>query len=132
VEPLLRNDIRIIWHCDGNILPILGDLLDLGVSGFQGFQEEAGVSLERMAALTTKWRRKPILWGSVSVTTTLPFGTVEGVKRSIERCFEVGAPGGGFCLAPTSSILPETPLENIMALYEHGRTYGRAFLAKSG
>jgi len=130
VEPLIREDVRIVWHCDGNVLPILEDLLDLGVSGFQGFQEEAGVSLEKMASLTTRWGKKPILWGSVSVTTTLPFGTLEGVKRSVERCFEVAAPGGGFGLAPTSSILPETPLENIMAFYEHGIAYGKKFLAQ--
>lgn len=128
VQPLVENDIRIIWHCDGNILPILDDLIDLGVSGFQGFQEEAGVKLETMAQVRTKWGRKPILWGSVSVTTTLPFGAVEDVERDVERCFRVAAPGGGFGLASTSSILPETPVENILALYEHGCRFGREFL----
>ena len=97
------------------------------MSGFQGFQEEAGVTLEEMAALRTRWGRKPILWGSVSVTTTLPFGTVEDVKRRVEHCFEVAGPGRGFGLASTSSILPETPLENIIALFEHGRAFGRHF-----
>jgi len=128
VEPLIANDIRIIWHCDGNILPILDDLIELGVSGFQGFQEESGVTLEKMIRVKTRWGRKPILWGSVSVTTTLPFGTVADVKRDVERCFDLAAPGGGFGLASTSSILPETPLENILALYEHGREYGRKVL----
>ena len=47
VQPLIDNDIRIIWHCDGNIMPILDHLIDLGVSGLQGFQEEAGVPFER-------------------------------------------------------------------------------------
>ena len=32
------------------------------------------------------------------------------------------------CLAPSSSILPETPLENIRTLMEYGQTYGRRFL----
>jgi uroporphyrinogen decarboxylase len=126
---LRDNDIRVVWHCDGNILPILDDLVEAGMSGYQGFQEEAGVSLEKMAKVKTLWGRKPILWGSVSVTTTLPFGTVEDVKRSIERSFRIAAPGGGFGLASTSSILPETPLENILTLYRYGREYGRKFLA---
>jgi len=128
VEPLIENDVRIIWHCDGHILPILDDLIDLGVSGFQGFQEEMGTTLEDMVKVKTKWGQKPIFWGSVSVTSTLPFGTVEDVKRKVEHCFELAAPGGGFGLALTSSILPETPTENILALYEHGREYGRKFL----
>lgn len=131
VQPLVDNGIGIIWHCDGNIMPILDDLLNLGVAGFQGFQEEAGVKLETMAALRTKAGKKPILWGSVSVTTTLPFGTVEDVKRDVERCFRIAAPGGGFGLASSSSILPETPDENILALYHYGREFGRTFLSRS-
>ncbi|MBM3216294.1 hypothetical protein FJZ36_15445 [Candidatus Poribacteria bacterium] len=128
VEPLLRSGIRIIWHCDGNILPILDDLLDLGVSGFQGFQEESGVHLSTMAGVRTKWEMKPILWGSVSVTTTLPFGSEDDVRRDVERCFDIAGPGGGFGLASTSSILPETPTGNILAMYERGIEYGRYVL----
>jgi len=129
VEPLHEAGIKVIWHCDGNILPILDQLIEVvGVAGFQGFQEETGCTLERIAARWTRDGEKLILWGSISVTTTLPFGTVEDVKRDVERCFKVAAPGGGFGLAPTSSILPETPLKNILAMYQHGQRFGREFL----
>lgn len=129
VEPLREAGIGIIWHSDGNILPILDQLIDVvGVSGFQGFQEETGCTLERIAARRTRYGEKLILWGSISVTKTLPFGTIEDVKRDVERCFRVAAPGGGFGLAPTSSILPETPLRNILAMYQHGQSFGREFL----
>jgi len=129
VEPLHEAGIGIIWHSDGNILPVLDQLINVvGVAGFQGFQEETGCTLERIAARKTRDGEKLILWGSLSVTTTLPFGTVDDVKKDIERCFKVAAPGGGFGLASTSSILPETPLENIMAIYNHGQNFGREFL----
>jgi hypothetical protein len=124
IEPLLDAGIKIVWHCDGNIMPILDILLDCGMEGFQGFQEEAGVELEKMAALRTRSGSKPILWGSVSVTTTLPHGTTEDVRRAVERCIDILAPGGGFALAPTSSVCPEVPVENIFTLYEHGIAYG--------
>jgi uroporphyrinogen decarboxylase len=117
------------WHCDGNVLPLVPRLIVLGVTGFQGFQErEANIPLEQMV----RFRRRDggkILFGSISVVHTLPFGTVEDVKREVERCFQVAAPGGGFCLASSSSILPETPLENIITMMEYGREYGRRFLA---
>jgi len=131
VEPLIEGDVRIIWHCDGNVLPILDDLIDIGVSGFQGFQEECGVELETMTRLKTRWGRKPIIWGSVSVTTTLPFGTAEDVRRDVERCFDIASPGGGFGLAMTSSCLPETPIENLLALFEHASEYGREALSRT-
>lgn len=84
--------------------------------------------LEHMASLRTKDGKRPILLGSVSVTETLPYGTVNDVKRDVERCFST-AGRAGFALASSSSILPETPLENISALYEHGIEYGRGFLS---
>ncbi|MGB9596913.1 MAG: uroporphyrinogen decarboxylase family protein, partial [Candidatus Poribacteria bacterium] len=129
VQPLHDAGIGIVWHSDGNILPIIDRLINLvGVSGFQGFQEETGCTLEKVAEYKTRNGEKLILWGSISVTTTLPFGTVDDVKRDVERCFKVAAPGGGFGLASTSSILPETPLENIITMFEYGKNFGRSFL----
>ena len=129
VQPLHDAGIGIIWHSDGNILPVIDQLLNLvGVAGFQGFQEETGCTLEKIAEKRTRDNEKLILWGSLSVTTTLPFGTVEDVKKDIERCFRVAAPGGGFGLASTSSILPETPLDNIITIFQYGQDFGREFL----
>lgn len=86
------------------------------IQGFQGFQEETGCTLKYMSSLRTRDGRKPILVGSLSVTTTLPFGSTTDVEKDIERCFhEVGKVG--FVLASTSSILPETPMENIETIY---------------
>jgi mycothiol synthase len=129
VQPLHDAGIVIVWHSDGNILPIIDQLINvIGVSGFQGFQEETGCTLEKIASHRTRNNEKLILWGSLSVTTTLPFGTVDDVKRDVERCFKVAAPGGGFGLASTSSILPETPLDNIITMFQHGQNFGRQFL----
>jgi hypothetical protein len=130
VEPFHNANIKIIWHCDGDVRKIIPQLINkIGVSGFQGFQEETGCTLEYMSKLKTRFGKKPILWGSVSVTTTLPFGTVEDVKKDVERCFRTAAPGGGFGLASTSSILPETPYENIITMFEHGLKFGKEFLS---
>ena len=132
IEPLISNGIEIIWHCDGNVLPIAPRLIDAGVGGFQGFQErEADIPFEKMAALKRKDGEKLIFFGSISVVHTFPFGSVDDIKRDVERCFDLAGPGGGFCLAPSSSILPETPIENIEAFFEHGRKYGRETLTKS-
>ena len=130
IEPLNANNIDIVWHCDGNVLPIAQRLIDAGVAGFQGFQErEAHIPFEEMAKFRRSDGSKLIFFGSISVVHTFPHGTAEDVKSEIERCFDLAAAGGGFCLAPTSSILPETPLENIDTFLEYGREYGRRVLA---
>ncbi len=130
VEPLHTAGIKIIWHCDGDVRKIVNQLItEIGVSGFQGFQEDTGCTLEYISKLKTRNSKKPIIWGSVSVTTTLPFGTIQDVKSEVERCFKTASPGGGFALASTSSILPETPYENIVAMYKHATEFGKAFLS---
>jgi hypothetical protein len=130
IAPLLAAGIRIIWHCDGNIMPILDRLIEMGVSGLQGFQEETGVPYERLVKMQTRWGEPLILWGCVSVTTTLPFGTVEDVQAAVRRSFMLAGPGRGFGLASSSSIMPEVPDENIDALYGYGKTFGRRYLAE--
>jgi hypothetical protein len=81
-----------------------------------------------MVSLKSKWGRPLIIWGCVSVTTTLPFGTVADVKASVRRSFDLAGPGRGFGLAATSSIMPEVPDANIDAFFNYGRDYGRRFL----
>jgi hypothetical protein len=129
LRPLVEAGIDIVWHCDGNVLPIVPRLIELGVTGFQGFQErEANVPLEEMVKFRRQDGGKLIFFGSLSVVHTFPFGTPNDVRDEIERCFHLAAPGGGFCLAPSSSILPETPLENIVTFLDYGREFGRHFL----
>ncbi|MCJ7738024.1 MAG: uroporphyrinogen decarboxylase family protein, partial [Anaerolineae bacterium] len=62
------------------------------------------------------------------VTTTLPFGSTEDIKKAVQRSFELAGPGRGFCLASTSSIMPEVPDQNIDAFYQFGREFGRQYL----
>lgn len=128
VEPLVSAGIGIIWHCDGDILPILDDILSLGVMGLQGFEEEHGPRWEDMCALTDPDGRPISVWGCVSVTTTLPHGSPEDVRRAVERSFTVAGRGRGHVLSSTSSILPDVPHENIDALFEHAVRFGREFL----
>jgi len=128
MEPLVANGIGGIWHCDGNINPILPDLLDLGIAGLQGFEEEHGVDYEVIVRLWDRAGRPLIVLGCVSVVSTLPHGTVADVRRAVERSFTAAGRGRGFVLSSTSSVMPEVPHANIDALFEHGRSFGREFL----
>ncbi len=124
IEPLQRKGIKTIWHCDGNVTPIFDSLLDLGVDGFQGFQEETGVNFPKIMAMKAKSGEPLIVFGSISVTTTLPFGTVEDVKRDVERCIDLAEGRGGFVLMTANIAQPDTPIENIFAMYRHAAKYG--------
>jgi len=129
MEPLVENGIGIIWHCDGDIRLILDDILALGVQGLQGFEEEHGVRYDDMVKLKNAAGEPISVWGCVSVTTTLPHGTVEDVREAVERSFTLAGKGRGFVLSSTSSIMPEAPHDNIDAFFSWGKEFGREFLS---
>lgn len=128
MEPLREGNVGVIWHCDGNIMPILDDLLGLGVVGLQGFEEEHGVDYELLCRLKAPDGGPLVMLGCVSVVTTLPFGSEDDVRRSVERSFTAAGRGRGHVLSTTSSTLPGTPFANIDAMFEHTRSFGREYL----
>ena len=121
LEPLKDIGVNIIWHSDGNIMPIVPYLLDDGIDGFQGMQEtiETKVDLEKLASMNTRAGRMPIMVGSVSSVTVMPFGTPDEVRADVVRCQELARKrGGGWLLNFSSSLGPEVPTANIKAYFE--------------
>ncbi len=127
LEPLLRSDVRLIWHCDGNLMEMAPRLLDVGLRGFQGFQYECGMDYERICRMKAKDGSDLLIFAGVSVSTTLPYGTSDDVRRELRRLVEAG-PCTGLFLGGSSSITPGVPWENLKALLEglsHYRIAGR-------
>ena len=122
LEPLLRTDVRMIWHCDGNLMQMVPRLLDVGIRGFQGFQYEDGMDYKRICAMKTRDGDDLLIIGGASVTRTLPFGKPDDVKRELSWLVEHG-PRTGLFLGGSSSITPGTPWENIRTLIEGIRYY---------
>ena len=52
-------------------------------------------------------------------------GTVEDLRRTVERSCQVGK-RGRFILGTTDGMREGTPRENIDAFFRYGREYGRA------
>jgi len=131
-EPLKNAGIKIIWHSDGYITPIVDRLINVGVDGFQGFQEKYGVDFAALTRMRAKDGNPLLLIGSIQVSTTLVFGTIETVKKDVERCIDLaieGRGGGGYILGTDTCIGPDVPPENIFAMYKHGQTYGRKVMS---
>ncbi len=127
LEPVLKAGVRLIWHCDGNLIEMVPRLLDCGLSGFQGFQYEDGMDYERICRMKDREGRGLIIIAGSSVTRTLPMGTPADVRRELDWLVEHG-PKTGLFLGASSSIAPGTPWENIHTLQEglrHYRTHGR-------
>jgi uroporphyrinogen decarboxylase len=123
LEPVLRAGVRLIWHCDGNLMAMVPRLLEVGLHGFQGFQYEDGMDYARICQMKTREGEGLIVMGGVSVTRTLPFGSPDDVKRELDWLVSSGPPTGLF-LGASSSITPGVPWENVETLVE-GLAYYR-------
>ena len=118
VAPLVDSGIHWLWHSDGNILPILSDLLACGIDGFQGFEEDKRMDMLKLAETPCRNGKCPFLCGSVNVTTTF-YQTPDAVRSDARRMVTLARKrGGGVMLSPSSSIMENSPVENVLAFYD--------------
>ncbi len=132
LEPLKEIGVKVLWHADGNIAPVAPYLLEAGADGFQGLQEtvETKIDVAALRKLKTREGKPPVIVGSVSSVTTMPFGTPDDVRADVRRCQALAAAkGGGWLLNFSSSLGPECPIENIQTFFDEaaGSDCGRSF-----
>jgi uroporphyrinogen decarboxylase len=59
-----------------------------------------------------------IFHGAMDNQFTLPFGSIEDVRKEVADNISILGAGGGYILAPCHNIQPVTPVENVIAMYE--------------
>jgi uroporphyrinogen decarboxylase len=112
----VRSGGAHVWmHLCGNITAILPDLIELGLSVLNPVQPQAMDVLK----LSKGFGGKVCFYGGVDVQDTLIKGTPEDVKKEVHNLVGLfGKFNGGYIGDTSHSIMPETPLDNIIALYE--------------
>ena len=124
LEPLVRDGFKIIWHSDGHMDDMIGPLIDIGVAGFQGFQEECGTRISEVARLRNRNGDPLILWGSCSVTRVIRDGTFCEIQCEVQRVLDEW-PHPGLCLATPTYLSEDVPDRNILEFYRWCREMGR-------
>jgi uroporphyrinogen decarboxylase len=111
-----KHDLILDWHCCGSIHEVLPMMIDLGIDVFDVVQTSArDMSLENVYRL---YGRKVCVHGGIDVQKLLPGGKPADVKMEVKKLVELWGSRGGIIAAPAHEIEPETPLENVLALYD--------------
>ena len=63
--------------------------------------------------------------GGIDTQRVMPFGTVDEVGAEVKRRIEDLALGGGYIIGAVHNIQPEVPPENILAMFNAARKYGK-------
>ena len=64
--------LKVVLHCDGNLVPILDDIIECGFEGMHPLQPDADMDLRRVKEYVA---RRLCLIGNISVTEVLPRGS---------------------------------------------------------
>jgi uroporphyrinogen decarboxylase len=106
---------RLMLHSCGSTRRIWPNLIDAGVDIYDTVQPEAaGMDPRELAA---EFGARIVLHGTISTQHTLPFGTPGDVTREVQARLDIFAEKGGLILAPSHNIQPDTPVENVLAMY---------------
>jgi uroporphyrinogen-III decarboxylase len=113
---------KTFLHTDGAVRKIIPDFIEAGFDILNPIQwTAADMNAEELKA---EYGKQLIFWGgSVDTQGTLPFGTVEDVKKETQRYLETFKSGGGYVFSSIHNIQAMVPVENIIAFYETFQKY---------
>jgi uroporphyrinogen decarboxylase len=112
----------VFHHNDGAIRDILPAMIELGIDVLNPIQWRCK-GMER-AGLKRDFGAQVVFHGAMDNQQTLPFGSVEDVRREVLDNLRLLGAGGGYILAPCHNIQANTAVENILAMYETAYQHG--------
>ena len=81
-------------------------------------------SLQMEPQLKSRYGDRLVFWGGgVDTQKTLPFGTPQEVRDEVRERIEIFAPGGGFVFSTIHNIQANTPIGNVLAMFEVVKEY---------
>jgi uroporphyrinogen decarboxylase len=109
--------LPVAYHCCGALRPIIGDLIEIGMDVLNPIQSNCP-GMDPLD-LKREYGRQLAFMGGVDTQQLLPNGSPEQVRSATARLVEgMTSDGGGYILAASHTISPETPDENIFAMYD--------------
>jgi hypothetical protein len=126
IEPLVDAGVRFIHHCDGDVRPLLDDYLEIGFSGFQGFQYELGVDPYEIRKKRSKLGEELLFFTGLSVSRTLPFGSQQDIYDEVDYFLDATDGGKGMFLITSNVAGVEVPPENLQAAYRYVKQWDPA------
>jgi len=104
-------------HSCGDVDELFDDLIGIGLNCFNPFQPEV-MDVEQ---LMRQYRGKLTFHGGLSTQKTLPYGSVDDVRKATRRLIELGSPGN-YILSPAHAVEGDVSLENMLAFIEEAQS----------
>ena len=113
---------KTFMHCCGGIAPLLDAIVEAEFDILNPVQ----CSAKGMDARTLKrdYGDELVFWGGgVDTQKTLPFGSPQEVREQVRERIEIFGEGGGFVFCTIHNVQANTPVENLLAMFEVIKQY---------
>ena len=107
-------DVLIAYHSCGYIMPIIEDLIEIGLDVLNPIQPQA----MDPAVVKKEFGDRLSFWGAIDVQKTLPLGTVQQIRDEVLLRRQTIGQGGGYLMSPAHNVQADTSNENILALFK--------------
>jgi uroporphyrinogen-III decarboxylase len=104
--------VKVAYHSDGNIYPIIPDLIEIGLDVLNPIQP---ASMDP-ARLKQEYGDRLCFWGTMDEQHTLPFGSAADVRNEVQQRLQTIGKNGGLILGPTHHVQLDTPMDNFWAM----------------
>ncbi len=131
IEGYREMGFYVIKHTDGNIMPILDQLLSANPHALHSLDPQAGVDI---AEVKRRCGHQVCLMGNVDCGL-LTTGSADQVVESARYALQHGMPGGGYVFSTSNCIYPGLPLsryELMLDVWRAGGNYREDTADKSG
>ncbi len=119
-----RFGVKILFHSCGAVYPFIRDVIEMGADILNPLQLSAA-GMGDTKKLKSEFGDSLTFWGGgVDVQQVLPKASPKEIEDEVKKRIEDLAPGGGFVFAATQAIQPDTPPENIEAMWKALKQYG--------
>jgi uroporphyrinogen decarboxylase len=108
----INPNLKIAYHSDGDISPIIPELIEIGLDVLNPVQP----ACMDPAALKGQYGDQLCFWGSIDEQHTLPFGSTTSVESEVKERLNTIGKDGGLILSPTHHVQLDTPMENFWAM----------------
>jgi uroporphyrinogen decarboxylase len=111
-----KRGLRFGWHVCGSVHEVLPMMIDAGIDVFDVVQTSArDMEIENVYRL---YGGNVCLHGGLDVQKLLVEKTEKEVRQEVQKIMDLWSTRGGIILAPSHEALPDTPLENVLTIYE--------------
>jgi uroporphyrinogen decarboxylase len=114
------SGINFVYHTCGNTMHIVEKMVRSGVNGLSLDSHDVGVDLAAVARIVPE---DVVVIGNINPATTMRFGSTADVRREVNSLLREMDRYPNFVLSTGCDLPQETPIANIRAFMEAGRSW---------